>query len=368
MLRSGEPNSSNGWSSALAISQQRDADLFRHQLADWLESKVGRPVELTGQPGPAFSGFSNETLLFDAAWTTADGEPRTLGLAVRLEPSGHQVFPDTLFDTQVRVMQALSPTDVKVPEILWHEPDRSVLGAAFFVMRKLTGRVPPDNPPYHVAGWLHEVTPSVRERIWWNGLDAMTAVHRLDFEAAGLRFLDGVDVPRALGVVREYVDWVLQDRPYPLVEEAMDRLGASIPEQRDEPVLCWGDSRIGNVMYDDDGEVVAVMDWEMVTIGDPLADLSWFLLLDRHHSEACGVPRLEGFPSHPDTVARWEAATGRSAEGLSWWMLLGAARYAAVLTRVMDLLEGTGMMPGAKDMAFENTSTTLLRAILDDSA
>jgi aminoglycoside phosphotransferase (APT) family kinase protein len=148
----------------------------------------------------------------------------------------------------------------------------------------------------------------------------------------------------------------------------MNRLGATIPAGHDEPTLCWGDSRIGNVMYDDAGEVVAVLDWEMVTVGDPLADLSWFLLLDRHHSEACGVLRLDGFPSHPDTIGRWEEATGRSAEDLPWWMLLGAARYAAVLTRVMDLLEGTGMMPGAKDMAFENTSTTLLRSILEESA
>ena len=277
------------------------------------------------------------------------------------------MFPDTLFETQVQVIQALGPTAVRVPEILWYEPDRSVLGAAFFVMRKLTGRVPPDNPPYHVAGWLHEVTPEVRERIWWNGLDAMAAVHRLSLEAIGLRFLDRVEGPRALGVVREYVDWVLQGRSYPLVEESLARLGASIPESKDDPVLCWGDSRIGNIMYDDDGEVVAVMDWEMVTIGDPLADLSWFLLLDRHHSEACGVPRLDGFPSHDDTVSRWEAATARSADDLPWWMLLGAARYAAVLTRVMDLLEGTGMMPGAKDMAFENTSTTLLRTIADEA-
>jgi aminoglycoside phosphotransferase (APT) family kinase protein len=264
-------------------------------------------------------------------------------------------------------MRALAPTDVPVPEILWHEPDRSILGSSFFVMRQLHGRVPPDNPPYHVAGWLHEVTPEIRERIWWNGLDAMAAVHRLDHRALDLGFVENVDASRALGHVRDYVAWVLEDRPYPLVEETLDGVSRSIPEPDAEPVLCWGDSRIGNVMYDDEGNVVAVLDWEMVTIGDPLADLSWFLLLDRHHSEACGVPRLDGFPSHQETIARWEAATGRSARNLNWWMLLGAARYAAILTRVMDLLEGTGMLPGAKDMAFENTSTTLLRAVSEEA-
>jgi len=312
--------------------------------------------------------------MFDALWTEGAGSPQTLGMAVRLEPSGHQVFPDprrhqrtgTLFEIQVQVVQALGPTQIPVPEILWYEPDRSVLGAAFFVMRRVQGRVPPDNPPYHVAGWLHEVTPEVRERIWWNALDVMAAVHRLDYGSLGLGFLDRVDVPRALGLVRDYVDWVLQGRPYPLVEEALKRLGANVPEAKDDPALCWGDSRIGNVMYDDEGEVVAVFDWEMVTIGDPLAELAWFLLLDRHHSEACGVPRLEGFPSYGDTVARWEETTKRSVADLSWWMLLDATRYAAILTRVMDLMEGSGMMPGAKDMAFDNTSTTLLRSVLDE--
>ncbi len=351
----------------MAISQQRDADLFRAQLAGWLEGRIGAPVELAGQPGPAFSGFSNETLLFDASWIAEGGEPRTLGIAVRLEPSGHQVFPDTLFETQVRVMRALAPTQVPAPEILWFEPDRSVLGSAFFVMRRVDGRVPPDNPPYHVAGWLHEVSPEVREAIWWNGLDVMAAIHRLDWEARGLGFLDRVDAAGALASVREYSDWVLQGRPYPLIEKTLDRLATRLPEPSGPPCLCWGDSRIGNVMYDDAGGVVAVFDWEMVSVGDPLSELAWFLLLDRHHSEACGVPRLEGFPSHVDTVARYHEATGRPVDDLPWWLLLGAARYGVIMTRVMDLLEGTGILPGAKDMAFENTSTTLLRAIRDET-
>src|SRR5437763_10527650 len=154
----------------MPVPTQRDSDTVRTSLETWLGTKVGAAdLTLSSLPGPAFSGFSNETLLFDAVWSEG-GDPRSLGIAVRLEPSGHQVFPDTLVETQIKVMQALGPTVVPAPRILWHEPDPSVLGSAFFVMPRLTGRVPPDNPPYHVAGWLHEVTPEVRERIWWNGL------------------------------------------------------------------------------------------------------------------------------------------------------------------------------------------------------
>ena len=69
---------------------------------------------------------------------------------------------------------------------------------------------------------------------------------------------------------------------------------------------------------------------------------------------------------HDETVDRWCDATGRDAENLDWWMRLGAARYAAILTRVMDLLEDTGLLPGARGMAFDNTSTKLLRSVLDE--
>jgi aminoglycoside phosphotransferase (APT) family kinase protein len=105
-----------------------------------------------------------------------------------------------------------------------------------------------------------------------------------------------------------------------------------------------------------------------VSVANPLGDLAWFLLLDRHHSESCDAPRLVGFPSPEETVARWSDATGRDTGDLAWWMTLGAARYAAVLTRVMDLLEDSGLLPGARDMAFDNTSTKLLRSVLADGS
>ncbi len=132
------------------------------------------------------------------------------------------------------------------------------------------------------------------------------------------------------------------------------------------PALCWGDARIGNIMFDEDGGVVAVLDWEMVSVGDPLNALAWFLLLDRHHSEACGVARLPGFPTHAETIGRWGSLTGRTEAGLEWWMLLGAIRYAAILTRVMDLLDDAGLFPGARSsMSLDNTSTVLLRSVLE---
>ena len=343
----------------MPVRSELDAEATGAALTAWLGDRLGGDVALAPLPGPAFSGFSNETLLYDVSW---DGGQ--LKIAVRLEPSGHQVFPDTVFDTQIRVIRALDPTEVRAPRILWDEPSRDVLGAAFFVMERVDGRAPPDNPPYHVAGWLHDVSPETRARIWWNGLEQMAAVHRL----APFEFLPVRTAKEQLALDREYAAWVLGDREYPIVAATMDELERTMPATDAEPAQCWGDSRIGNILYDDDGEVLAVLDWEMVHVGNPLGDLAWFLLLDRHHSESCGAARLEGFPSPDETVERWSELTGRDAADLGWWLTLGAARYAVILTRVMDLLEDTGLLPGAKDMAFENTSTILLRSVLEDGA
>src|SRR5438445_4255120 len=157
----------------MTVPAARDPQRILAALAGWLGAKLGGDVDLVELPSPAFSGFSKETLLFDVR----NGE-RAFGIAVRLAPSGHRVFPDAAFETQIRVIDALGNSAVRVPRILWHEPDGDVLGSPFFVMARVDGMAPPDNPPYHAAGWVLEATPEVRERIWWNGLDAMVAVHR----------------------------------------------------------------------------------------------------------------------------------------------------------------------------------------------
>ena len=154
--------------------------------------------------------------------------------------------------------------------------------------------------------------------------------------------------------------------PYPIVDRAFDVLAATIPPGSAEPALCWGDSRIGNMIFAADCSVAAVLDWEMVAAGDPVQDLAWYLLLDRHHHEAFGVPRLPGFPDRAASVARWEAASGRSAELLDWYELLGAVRYAVIMTRVMQLLDTSGILPGGAEMAYDQTGSQLLERLFDE--
>src|SRR5690606_32188017 len=127
---------------------------------------------------------------------------------------------------------------------------------------------------------------------------------------------------------RRYLAWAGGDRPQPLIERALDWLEAHRPA--DEPtVLCWGDARIGNIIFDGT-RPAAVLDWEMVTLGSPEMDLAWSIFLDRHHSEGIGTARLEGFPGYDETVARYEALTGHRVRRLHYYLVLAGMRFAVI--------------------------------------
>ena len=350
----------------MAVSKERDPVELQQALAAWLRERTGAPdVDVGEVTIPGLSGFSNETLLFEATWDDGAG-PVPHGLVIRVEPSGHTVFPSTAFDLQVQVMQALGAEgSVPVPRVLWFEEDTGILGDRFVAMGRVDGQVPGDTPSYHQEGWFPALSPAERRHHWDSALDTMGAVNRLDWVALGLGAIEPRTPTDQLALDRAYLAFATDGRPFPIVEEALDRLEASAPPAV-EPALCWGDSRVGNMIFAADGSVAAVLDWEMVTAGDPVQDLAWNLLLDRHHHEAFDVPRLEGLPSREASARRWEAASGRSAEHLDWYELLGAARYAAILTRVMYLLDSTGTMPGLADMAFDHTGSQLLRRLLDE--
>lgn len=347
----------------MAVSTKRDPAATRAALAAWLARRTGaRRVEVGEIAIPGLSGFSNETLLFDATW---DGAVHSL--VIRVEPTGHTVFPSTAFDAQVRVMQALhAEGSVPVPEVRWFEEGTDVLGARFVCMARVEGDVPADNPGYHGEGWMPALDAAGRRRVWESGLDTMAAIHRLDRATIGLDWITDVAPAEQLELDRRYRSFACGDVPYPVVDRAFELLEESVPPTAASPALCWGDSRIGNMIFGPDQQVAAVLDWEMVTAGDPVQDLAWYLLIDRHHTMAFDVPRLAGLPERAESVARWEAASGHGAEHLEWYELLGATRYASIMVRVMKLLDSSGVFPGAAEAAFDHTGTRLLAALLDE--
>jgi aminoglycoside phosphotransferase (APT) family kinase protein len=283
-------------------------------------------------------------------------------------PTGYQIFFEPEFETQFHVMRALANTDVPVPPTHWYEANQSLLGAPFFVMSRVEGRVPSDNPPYTMEGWLLETTPVEQSAVWWAGVDAMAAVHRQDWRALGLDLLDrpergkaGID--QQLAYYRDYLAWAGRGKPQPTAEAGLAWLESNRPDDDDRVGLCWGDARIGNIMFGD-GRAVAVLDWEMVTLGNPVQDLAWYVFLDRHHSDGIGAPRVPGFASREETVDRWETLTARSAEHLDYYEVFAAFRFSVIMIRVAQMIVEYGFMEADSDFETNNTPTQLLAKML----
>lgn len=338
--------------------EKRDLDLTQKQLCAWLAGKVPEAANLriTVHGGPSSSGFSSDTILFDAEWADATGSHHE-SLVARFKPKGFTVFPTYDVGLQYRVMKLLWDTDVPVPRMRWHEPDEGPLGVPFYVMDRLEGRVPADNPPFHMSGWVTDLSPAQRERMWWNGLHAMTRVHRLDWRAIGLDFL--VEPDRGATPLEQqlqYYDfrtWGFNPGRHPVFDAAQRWLRAHQPAE--QPVaICWGDARLGNLIYNDESEVVAVIDWEMVRLGDPVQDLAWFIAIDRYLYEGYGIERLSGFPDPAPTVARWEELVGREARHIQYYEVLGLYKFALVVGRVDQQMKHYEIFPPDGNMDVEN--------------
>jgi len=347
---------------------RRDLELTHRQLRDWLRRKLpqARDLTITDLSGPSETGFSSDTLLFDAEWTDGAGAQRER-LVARFKPSGFTVFPKYDVAAQYRIMQALRTTDVPVPRMRWLEEDEAPLGAPFYVMDRVDGRVPTDNPPYHVGGWLPDLTPAEREAMWWSGLEAMANIHRLDWRALGLTFLeqperDGSPLEQQLREYDEFQSWGMDRRRYPLLDTAQQWLRAHRPA--DETVgLCWGDSRLGNQIFNGT-RCVAVIDWEMARLGDPVQDLAWWIALDRCFCEGLGVERLAGLPDRDATIARWERIVGRPARHFAFYEVLALYKFTAIMARVILQLKHYELFPADIDMDVNNLASTTLARVL----
>jgi aminoglycoside phosphotransferase (APT) family kinase protein len=354
----------------MPILQQRDLAATRLALEGWLAPILGTDqVAVDGLEPPAGTGFSNETLVFRASWVD-DAGPHGRDLVARLRPDGYAVFPDVDVPRQAAVMEALAPTPIPVPEIVARDDEGLVLGAPLFVMGKVDGRIPPDNPPYTMDGWVLEEPPEQVAAMMGDAIDTLAAVHRLDPWALGLGFLDQPELgstpwAQHLAYTEWFLGWASDDDPPPVVAATWDWVRAHAPDAAGLPVgLVWGDARIGNMIFRD-GRVQAVLDWEMARLGAPEEDLGWWLFLQRHHSDGVGVPLPAGMPDRAATVARWEDRVGRPAVDVDFWELFAGLRFGIVMLRITQALVDAELIPADTDMARNNTVTQLLAKMLD---
>ena len=317
-----------------------DPEGTRKKLESWLSAHRGHSVSIPALNIPEATGMSNVTLLFDVEWQENDvlhSEP----CVGRLQPEiARPVFPSYDLSLQYEVMASIGKhSDIPVPQLRGLETDKSLLGVQFYIMKRTDGLIPADMPPYNMDGWMvHAANEQQRARMWHAAVDTMAEFHRLDYRTLGFDKLarEGITaLQQQLDYWEDYLQWSMEGTQHTICRTALDWLQAHQPS--DEPtVLCWGDSRLGNIIFKEslDG-VAALLDWEMAVLGNPVQDLAWFNYIDATFAEGLGIPRLPGLPSYEDTTARWEQASGFSARDYDYYTVFAGMRYGIILSRIM---------------------------------
>ncbi|WP_419918462.1 phosphotransferase family protein [Candidatus Poriferisocius sp.] len=357
----------------MAIPQDRDIEALKAVLSDWMNTQPGvSGAEVTRLVNPEASGFSNETLVCDAVWT-ANGQSHDSGIVVRKRPTNYAIFPTYDMSVQYRSMQNMAACGaVPVPEVLWVENTGTVMGEPFFVMERLHGRVPTDNPPFFQEGWVREATPDQQSVLYESSIDTLAAVSATDWRATGFDFLDlprfgPLGFAQQLGYQRFYADWAAEGRPKPLIDAALDWFDANDPSGSMPIELNWGDARPSNIMYGEDFRVMAVFDWEMADLGPGEVDLGWFLFMNRYLSEGAGIDWLPGFTDRAGTIARWERKRGRPAEHMNYFEAWGCLRFSIIMVAIVNMQVKYGYLSAEDGAQYErvNPSTQMLAGYLN---
>jgi aminoglycoside phosphotransferase (APT) family kinase protein len=233
-----------------------------------------------------------------------------------------------------RVIAALHPTPVPVPPTVGLCEDPQVNGAPFFVMGFVDGLILRDR---EAARLLPD--HAVRRRAAEDLVDTLVALHAVDPDGVGLGTLGRREGYVARQLRRWHGQWQQsRTRPVPAIDEVHARLSARIPEQQGTAIV-HGDYRLDNTILSPDGRVAAVLDWELCTLGDPLADVGLLMVYWQQPGDAftalpAGVSAEPGFPARADLRERYAATSGRDLSELDFYVALANWKVAIVLEGV----------------------------------
>jgi aminoglycoside phosphotransferase (APT) family kinase protein len=354
----------------MALRNTTDPAAVAARLAEAITRHIAgaSDARVTDVSVPAANGMSNETVLFEGQWTEG-GARRRERLVARVQPAGPAVFPRYDLGLEYSVMRALgSGTDLPVPAMFFHEPGSDLLGAPFLVMARADGRVPSDDPPFTTGGWVLGLPAGQQSTLHDNALTALARLHAVDVDAVGLGHLrrhPEAGLAGQLALWRAAFDWATEGEPNPTVRAAIDWVDANRPVDPGTPVLNWGDARIGNLLFDADHAVTAILDWEMVSVGPRELDLGWWLFMTRYYSEGIGAPPLPGFPSRDELIERYRELTGYTARDMHFYEVLAAVRLSILMHRAGNLMIATGQLPPGAPMRLSNPASQLLARLLD---
>lgn len=348
---------------------RRDVATVARRLTAWMRGLPGYAgATVTRAARPAGAGLSNETFLLDC-----DNGGRGEALVVQAGPVGEGLFRDYDLGVMARVQARLGELGrVPVAEILAFEADPAVLGAPFYLMRRVAGQVPGDNPSYHAEGWFKEAGAARQVAAWEAGIAALAALHAHDVLADGFEFLcnapwgmalDADPAASRLAQWRDFLAWGAR-RPLPTIAAALDALEATRPARPARLAIAWGDAKISNCVIRDD-RVAALLDWELCGISDPEEDLAFWLVLDWAQCRMLDIPRLPALPDAAATVACYERAAGTATRHVAWWFRFGLTRLAIIYHRFLERRVELGRLAADADFETLNPVTALLPAALE---
>lgn len=361
----------------------RDVSTVPVALADWLSSVLpaGADPHVTVEDGVDANGMSSETLLLSAEWTEGGARVRQR-LVARVAPASGDVpvFSSYRLDHQYDVMRQVAElTDVPVPRMRWLEPSGSVLGTPFFLMDRVDGTVPPDVMPYTFGGnWFFDAPAEKRRRLQDNTVAVLAKLHSIPDALSRFGFLADVDPPGDTPLRRHFAwlkDWhefaVADIGRSPLVEQALAWLEDHFPTDvaASQPVLAWGDSRIGNVLYQD-FEPVAVLDWEMATVGPRELDVSWIIFAHMVFQELAGLAGLPGLPDvlrEDDVRATYTELTGVQLGDLRWFYIYSGVIWCCVFMRTGARRVRFGEIEKPEDVESLFYHASLLRRLIEEA-
>lgn len=313
----------------------------RHEarFAAWLGEQLGCGDVAVVHAKQLTFGHSNQTWDIAVRWTE-QGASREGRYILRCPPDGIGLLEPYDVAKQYRVMKALGGSGVPVPEMLWLEASGAVLGKPFFLMERLDGYGIEWNLPGPILGATSDDVRMICEQY----IDAVAAVHLIDWRAIDT----GLPPPAADPVTAEIDWWEGKVREHhagslPSTEHIVAWLRAHRPPAA-TPRLIHGDPKLGNLFLDG-SRLVALLDWELSAIGDPMCDLGW-MSFQWSGALTAGFADLPGALSWDEMAARYTAKTGIPVDNIVYYQVLQGFKAAAIcFIGYMMFLQGTSHDP-----------------------